>query len=38
MINCKIVCIECYQSQLQLLSDFKSSRNKHVADNNNLTP
>jgi 5-methylcytosine-specific restriction endonuclease McrA len=30
IINCRIVCMKCYQEQMQLPSDLKSSKNKHV--------
>jgi hypothetical protein len=30
MINCRIVCIECYQSQLQSLSNLKNTNNKQA--------
>ena len=35
MINCKIVCIECYQSQLKSVSGFCNITKKEAADRQN---
>lgn len=32
MINCKIVCIECYQNKAELFPGFKDTEKKQVVD------